>query len=199
MNRRRFVSASNLLVASAIGRNALAQVEYSNLAAADEWMRAWMSAPKASHQPLVVGRFADRRYYLTQEIGWSPEPGQNGFPSVTVPKGFVTDFASIPRVFWSVLPPDGTYTYGAVIHDYLYWTQDISKAKADLILKFIMEEFKVDPLSTAAIFNGVDLGGGGAWTENSRLKNHGEKRVLRRFPIQATTTWAQWKSDPNNF
>lgn len=41
-------------------------------------------------------------------------------PIIRVPAGFVTDFASIPRAFWVVLPPTGKYGKAAVVHDYLY-------------------------------------------------------------------------------
>lgn len=36
-----------------------------------------------------------------------------------VEKGFITDFASVPRVFWSIYPPFGRYTKCAVLHDRL--------------------------------------------------------------------------------
>lgn len=39
--------------------------------------------------------------------------------AITVPAGYVTDFASVPRLFWIMFPPDGKYTKAAVIHDYL--------------------------------------------------------------------------------
>lgn len=41
---------------------------------------------------------------------------------VTVPEGFITDGASIPKPFWSLagLKPDGLYRAAAVIHDYFY-------------------------------------------------------------------------------
>ena len=39
---------------------------------------------------------------------------------VQVPKGFVTDGASIPRIFWVYLPRHGKYTKAAVVHDFLY-------------------------------------------------------------------------------
>lgn len=35
---------------------------------------------------------------------------------IRVPKGFVTDLASIPRALWSVFPPDGDYAKAAVVH-----------------------------------------------------------------------------------
>lgn len=38
---------------------------------------------------------------------------------IKVEKGFVTDFASVPRIFWSIFPPFGKYTKAAVLHDRL--------------------------------------------------------------------------------
>lgn len=37
---------------------------------------------------------------------------------IQIPDGFQTDLASVPRIFWSVLPPDGTYERAAVVHDW---------------------------------------------------------------------------------
>ena len=50
---------------------------------------------------------------------------------ISVPKGFVTDLASIPRVIWSFLPPHDTYGKAAVIHDYCYVHAINSKEWAD--------------------------------------------------------------------
>jgi len=38
----------------------------------------------------------------------------------TVPAGFVTDFASIPRFFWRILPPWSEHMRAAVLHDWFY-------------------------------------------------------------------------------
>ena len=43
-----------------------------------------------------------------------------GFKPFIVPAGFLTDGASVPRMFWSVCPPMSNYTNAAVLHDYLY-------------------------------------------------------------------------------
>ena len=38
----------------------------------------------------------------------------------TVPKGFVTNGANIPRVFWSLFPPNSPeYLSAVVLHDYM--------------------------------------------------------------------------------
>lgn len=38
---------------------------------------------------------------------------------VTVPAGYLTDGASVPRIFWSLIPPWGAYGQAAVLHDLL--------------------------------------------------------------------------------
>ena len=68
-------------------------------------------------------------WYLKKPISWRPGDGQSRYPPVVVPTGFVTDLASIPRVFWSVLRPDGEYAYAAVIHDYLYWVSNDNQTR----------------------------------------------------------------------
>lgn len=171
---------------------------YADPAAAEQWLSIWMDKAQAANTPLHLGRFADRMYFLLKKISWAPEPGQQGFSQVEVPVGFVTDFASIPRVFWSVLPPDGTYTYAAIIHDYLYWEQPVSKRDADMILNLVMEEFKVDAVSRSAIYRGVDAGGGFAWRKNAALKASGQKRVLHKFPEDPKITWTDWKERPGS-
>lgn len=50
---------------------------------------------------------------------------------VMVPKGFVTDLTSVPRIFWWFLPKTGFYLGAAVGHDHLYSEQQVSRARAD--------------------------------------------------------------------
>jgi hypothetical protein len=144
-------------------------------------------------------RFADPIYFLLTPITWTPNPGQEAFQPVTVPVGFVTDFASIPRAFWSILRPDGTYTYPAIVHDYLYWTQIRPREVADKIFKFGMEDFSVDAVSRSTIYGAVDALGWIAWNENARLKSKGERRILKRFPDDPTITWDDWQKRPDVF
>lgn len=71
------------------------------------------------------------RWELLEPLVW-----EEGFSSCTVPAGFVTDLASIPRIFqW--LPHfgvNGRSRRPAVLHDYLYSLMRIgafTKAEAD--------------------------------------------------------------------
>lgn len=40
--------------------------------------------------------------------------------TLTVPAGFRTDLASIPRGLWNLFPKTGEYNRAAVVHDWLY-------------------------------------------------------------------------------
>lgn len=60
---------------------------------------------------------------------------------IIIPKGLETDFATIPRFFWRLFPPHlKKYRQGAVVHDYLYMTEDVivSRAFADAEFRRIL-------------------------------------------------------------
>lgn len=54
---------------------------------------------------------------------------------VTVPPGFVTDFASVPRAPFLYLAAGGKGDRAAVIHDWAYSTQFVDRATADKLLR----------------------------------------------------------------
>lgn len=176
-----------------------------DLKAADDWMQAWMNVlqpdgTKAPRNTLHLSRFADPMYFTTKEFGWDPEDDKVGtYPPVRVPVGFVTDFASIPRLFWSTLRPDGTYSYAAAVHDYLYWAQPVPRNKADEIFKFLMQDFKINEVIVSGMYNAVRLGGFKAWNDNAKRRAEGEKRILMRFPDDPTVRWADWKQRSDVF
>lgn len=165
----------------------------------EAWMNEWMSISKAPGGMLNLSRFAEPIYFLTAPISWTPNPGQEAYEAVTIPAGFVTDFASVPRIFWSALRPDGQYAYAAVVHDYLYWTQTRSREEADEILKMAMEDFEVGALTVGAIHSAVRVGGQVAWNGNAKKKAQGEKRILTRFPQDPRTKWDDWRQRPGVF
>jgi hypothetical protein len=98
---------------------------------------------------------------------------------IIVPKGFVTDFASIPQPLWSFgLSPQGQYSRAAVIHDYLYWTQGCTRVQSDRLLLIAMKESGVGGFSEALIFQGVRKGGAGAWRDDTKERNQGLPRIV---------------------
>ena len=98
-----------------------------------------------------------------------------------------------------MLRPDGEYTYAAIIHDYLYWTQGRSREISDMIFKLAMEDFSIDPKTIKVLYQAVRLGGQGAWDNNRKLKQAGELRVMKTPPNDPRKTWAEWKQDKSVF
>jgi Protein of unknown function (DUF1353) len=146
--------------------------------------------------PVPIVPFADwDYYYTTKPLEWRAGPGVAATPAeVTVPCGFVTDLASIPSAFWSELPPAARYSYPAIIHDYLYWFQPCERPEADAVFKAAMEDMRVSSMKILIIYNAVRAGGSGAWDRNARLREAGEKRVLKKYPSDPLTTWEIWKT-----
>jgi hypothetical protein len=167
--------------------------------AVDAWMDQLMQHKKKLGDTLFLGRFADPMYFMLKPITWTPDQGHGDYKAVTVPTGFVTDLASVPRIFWSILQPDGLYAYAAVVHDYLYWTQESSKEAADNVFRYTMEELGVGPLTITTLFQAVHLAGQSAWDENARVKASGEKRILKAFPDDPRLQWESWKKDQTHF
>jgi hypothetical protein len=200
MNRRSFNTIlGSGVCGSAIVHMSNAVAQYADSARVEEWMSAWMETPmRALEGPLKVQRFVEPIYLVLEPTSWSSNTTVS-LPSVTVPRGFVTDFASVPRLFWSLVPPDGAYAHAAVVHDYLYWAQTTKRTVADEIFLRAMNDLKVSPVIASGIHSAVNAFGASAWDSNARLAASGEKRVLRRFPTDPATRWADWKTRADVF
>lgn len=71
-------------------------------------------------QPLNIP-ISDDQYKLTDDYTYRYKK-DGAIYSITVPKGYVTDGASVPRLFWSLtgIHPDGLIRAPALIHDFIY-------------------------------------------------------------------------------
>ena len=77
---------------------------------------------------------------------------------VTVPTGFVTDLASIPRVFRLLMPKNGRHRAAAIVHDYLCRLKmDFSRVKADKIFLEAMKLQGVPKLRRWLMYRAVRL------------------------------------------
>ncbi len=134
----------------------------------------------AAQQPIpppVLKPFADNRDWVLME-NLRYQIGQTS-TVIVVPRGFVTDFASIPQAFWSFgLSAHGRYSKAAIVHDFLYWTQGCSREQADNLLMIAMKESSVDAGQRIAIYEGVRIGGGQPWLNNADERQRGLIRVL---------------------
>lgn len=99
--------------------------------------------------------------------------------TITVPKGFLTDLASIPKFLHGIFTPDGDYSAAAVVHDFLYQTnpkgigsveehrnnkyiklmREIKRFECDRIFYLAMLESEVSSTVAKTFFNAVRMGG----------------------------------------
>ena len=108
----------------------------------------------------------DNRWELLSDLVYETDVAMLYFlPTfkITVPKGFVTDFASVPRV------PIVYSLFGdrahreAVVHDYLYQTHLVPKAMADKVFLEAMKARGKSPFVRYGMYWGVVLGGAGSY------------------------------------
>lgn len=139
-------------------------------------------------RPFVDGQHWIVRQPLTYRIGVSAQ-------AITVPVGFVTDFASIPQALQSIIRQHGNYILPAVVHDYLYWNQSCTRTQADQIFLLAMIENKVGAVHQRAIHGAVAIAGTFAWDANTQERKQGLARILPRDrqSITANSLWPAYR------
>lgn len=140
---------------------------------------------------LVASPFADGYYwYLRDNLRWLSAAGAE----YIVPAGFVTDFASIPRPFWWLLPKWARYGNAAVIHDFNYWEQKIDRKTADRAMVEGMQDLDVGKLTRSLIYFFLRVFGSFAWRDNRKRREAGEIRIITEFPTDPLLTWQSYRN-----
>lgn len=104
--------------------------------------------------PLIVEKVGERLWKIYRELIYYVGE-ENSADIIIVPVGFQTDFASIPSLFWTLLPPDGGYSAAAVIHDFLYFTQTRTRLASDRIFLEAMQVLKVNVFKRLIMYRAV--------------------------------------------
>jgi hypothetical protein len=108
------------------------------------------------------------------------------FIGVTIPQGFVSDFATVPRFLWSILPPHGLAQAPSVLHDYFYVEhpyEGLMGEKAeryfadDLFYRMLLAQ-KVSKWQAKAMYWAVRIFG------KNRYQNHGKRKVKIKPIVQ---------------
>lgn len=108
---------------------------------------------------------------------------------ITVPAGFETDFASIPRALWAIYPPTGKWGKAAVVHDYLYHLGSLTRKECDQIFLQGMKDLGVPRARRTLMYWAVRVGGGGPW------EKHRRNRVERILALKAKMAVKYGKKD----
>lgn len=105
--------------------------------------------------PLVISPWVDGRYITERPFSFDVGFKGSGL-TVAVPRLFVTDLASVPRLLWWLLPPhDPQYAAAAVLHDYLLSLPDFDRITAHSIFLEALTALGVAPWKAWVMFLAV--------------------------------------------
>ncbi len=98
---------------------------------------------------------------------------KDGKHTIVVPAGFVSDGASIPKTFWTIIgsPWSGKHGKAAVIHDFLYDRQPFTRKKSDGIFIEAMKVLKVNWVKRRLMWFAVRVGGWRPWNKHKEELN----------------------------
>jgi hypothetical protein len=97
-----------------------------------------------------------------------------GYPTILIPKGFIFDGASIPKMFRGLLSPVGILLVAAIVHDYAYQyhyvmvcnkKEYVSKAEADSLFLEVADYTNALPWLNRIAYLAVKGCGIGAWSK----------------------------------
>jgi hypothetical protein len=101
---------------------------------------------------VLVRQVDAKRWELREPVVY-----QGAEETFTVPTGFRTDFASIPRLVVWLIPRYGLYTRSAILHDYLCKSKEVDRADADGLFRRSMRELGVSVPRRWLMWAGVRL------------------------------------------
>lgn len=106
----------------------------------------------------------DFYFYFKNDIGLEglayPDSLDRSLRYIIVPKGFSTDFGSVPQLFQGFISPVGNASKAYVLHDFLCvlaYEGRLSRANADRIFKEALKQVQVKPLMVDILYKAVRL------------------------------------------
>ena len=112
----------------------------------------------------ILERISSKEYMLKSSLTYENEEFK-----VTIKKGLITDGASIPKAFWSIIgcPLSGKYVGSALIHDGLYGSHLLSKEESDRLFLDMMKHNGVGAIKRNLMYWAVKVGGRSAYNATS--------------------------------
>lgn len=112
-------------------------------------------------KPLVVKHIDGKHWEIMETFEYYTDDMEI---LIIVPAGFITDFASIPKIFWTLIGhPTGKFGKAAVIHDFLYFRKLFDRKKADQIFLEAMTVLGVRWLQRHILYAAVRAFGWMGW------------------------------------
>lgn len=113
---------------------------------------------------LRVEEYGSDSWSLLEPLIYRPGAGTGFIKDITARAGFVTDLASIPRLFRFAISVNDRHRPAAVIHDWLYCYQKvggrwIERAEADRVFYVAMRARGVGLIKARTMYAAVRMGG----------------------------------------
>lgn len=129
----------------------------------NEMRLGWHMTPRTHVALTYLGEGA---YELKEDIVVFIAP----MTPMVVPKGLITDFASIPRWARWYISPDATWiTVAALLHDVLYAAEWVDRKVADSIMYQVMKYRRANWMQRSLVYAAVRIGGGFTWRRHGRI------------------------------
>lgn len=112
--------------------------------------------------PLRVIQIAPNRWQLESALMYASDLVDE---VIVVPHGFITDFASVPRLPLAYLVAGGKASAPAVVHDWMYSTRDFERDVADAIFREAIRVAGHSAFTAWIMWAGVRVGGGFGWNK----------------------------------
>ena len=130
--------------------------------------------------PLVITYIKNDTWFLHEPLVFRSRyliPGKE----FTVPAGFYTDFASVPRIFRNIVSKYGKHAKSSVLHDYLYYCGFLGcKELCDMLFNEGMVFEEEGTIMRVIVYKAVCWFGFFAW-ENHRRLCHSEPELKIRL------------------
>lgn len=94
---------------------------------------------------------------------------------LTIPKGFTTDFGSVPQIVRPIISNTGKYNESYLLHDYCYSKDyvgpEVSKEDADTLLWLNLLDAGMNELKADLVYDAVKLFGESHWRKDEDTDN----------------------------
>lgn len=103
----------------------------------------------------------DDFWVVLDDLGW-----RTPTEWIVVPRGFITDLASIPKPLRNLFDPNGKSRKPAVLHDWIYRTHEFTKAQCDQLLYDALIACGESKVVAWMYKAGVAIGGASAYNDH---------------------------------
>jgi len=113
-------------------------------------------------EPLTVTQISSILWKIERDITYHVG-SKDSTDVIIVPKGFITDFASVPWPANMLIPLSGKHNMAACVHDFLYCVQTRSRLESDKIFLEALTALEVNWFKRQIMYRAVRIGGGRPW------------------------------------